>query len=97
MDCRIYKSRGSVPETEIMIQSFPANIPAGTTLEFAIENIKIVYAASGASIPLSLFSTDNAENKLEALVFYDWVSPISTVTQTTGTMAPTVIVSSNNV
>jgi len=36
----------------------------------------MLYAANGQSIPIELFSTDSNFNKLEAVIFYDWVSPV---------------------
>lgn len=97
LDCRIYQGVGQFFVTEIRISNFPDNIPAGTTLDFVIENILMAYQATAGSIPVTLYSADSAGNKLEALVFYDWVSPVSTSTLTLGSMTPTISATGNNV
>jgi hypothetical protein len=36
------------------------------------------YEANAASIPLELYTTTGTLGKLEAVIFYDWVSPVPT-------------------
>jgi hypothetical protein len=38
----------------------------------------MIYAAGGDNIPLELYSVDANFNKLEAIIFYDWISPVPT-------------------
>lgn len=83
--------------TSIVIQTFPADVPVSTSIELAIEDIKMIYATTNGNIPLTLYTTDKDNNKLEAIVFYDWVSPVSTSDLSMSSMSPSLTVANNNV
>ena len=38
----------------------------------------MVASANSATIPLELYSVDKLDKKIEAKIFYDWISPVPT-------------------